>query len=116
MHTLLQLKSKILPVWPSKTWIGFGPNTGAFSLGVSCSSIGAPVSVRIASSRSSEVVMVAHTLTFLSWPAAAKYLPSLENSTVQIALPVDSPFWVLVDVDVDARRSAFDNGPVPSNV
>lgn len=50
----------------------------------------ASVMFRIAASRSSGVVMVAHTLTFRSWPAAARYLPSLENSTAQMALPVAS--------------------------
>lgn len=115
MHTLLQLRSRILPVCPSYTWAGSGWNTGAFRPESSCASTGVAFSCSLASSRSSGVAITVHTRTFRSWPAAARYLPSLENTSAQTALPMLSPFCSKAE-DVDIRLSAgLGDGPLPSS-
>lgn len=84
--TLLQLKSNILAVWPSYSCTVFVLKTGAFSRTLSPSFPATSSSVSCAR-RSSAVEMTAQTLTEKSWPLAARYFPSFENSIAQTALP-----------------------------
>ena len=82
---LLQLKSRTAEPCAVYSLTSFVWKTGALSTTPSfCTS--SAVSCRVFSRRSSWVEMTDHTRTILSCPAAAKYLPSRENSIAHMAL------------------------------